>query len=1237
MAAVVLGMHRSGTSALAGVLAQTGFAAARTLLPSSAVNERGFWESEPVKALNDALLAEFGTTWHGLEPIRLDCLGKQRLRSIRDRIERVLGDEFSDGSRPLIKDPRLCRLLPLWTPCLSQHSGNTVYAITIRSPIEVAQSLIQRNEFDSDVGCLLWARYHLDAEFHTRGLPRSFVAYDRLIEDWRGARADVLSAAGTRLPLEPEAEEQVDEFLSAQLRHHRTADEQTFIDLEHLPIVQETYRIMLGWARGASPSEGDTAALDEAREQFDRLSGTLSRIAENARLDRKRLASAKAQGEGLSAELAQARKAIQDLDAVRASVESQAAAQARLEERIEATAASLSEAIRERSTLEQRLAETVRDAARERAAAEQKLSEAAAEAARQLAEAKREYALLETRLDKTAAAGKALQEQVDHLREEALQAAEVAENSLAALEADRNSISAELKDVKRKYRSTQHQLARDREKLRRTQEQVAELEADLEKIRQSRVWRTYTGLRSAGRRSMRLFQNVIGGGDRKRRTEQLALLRASSLFDRDWYLSRYPDVAEARIDPALHYLTNGWREGRDPSPSFATTEYLRANADVATAGINPLLHFLEFGSFEGRGISELSRPANAVSPLPQSEFGPAAPCFSRPVQQLEAIRWTRSARLEEHLCDAAKIRGQPIGRVANADDRDALERAFKRLAILSGGGAKIPAPEGLMPRGGRLADAWFASNGRLRSRWQVASEPLVVRAYQHLPGEGSQKMVGEGLVASSLDFMDAELTNPFFPMLFVLSDPDGTVREHEFLAFPSLCRGGLHYAELISLHGDASPSAEPIDLGTHSDRLAANLQAILAEAAEPSIARLIVDLTGADGTEALLQPEFQSWLAQVMRVSMEPLAANKEGISADYLAASAHMPEQTRRRGGALILPADTVPSIGALVASASAASSQDEAILPLLIAHSDPSQPAKRVEMPALSTPALHTAVEGFRAAWPRFVPDGRCAPAGVAAIRCGRTSGPNDAELLMPVAPDAATLASAQQAITWLLFPEDWEEDVLGQSLQLLALQDGADRSAVALVGEAPPSSLAPAQRLFGGRVSSSPDLTAALDTLGTPLTGYLGAHVLLHDARTSAVLGGILEDPGVVSASCVLISTEKRGKGWQVSIADTGTLVSGNDHDNSAAERNANAQLLWRSTYPSLRPPRDLWVGRSAAVPGWLQRAGPLRAQEGIHACTSLVTASYGRSPDDRPAHMAPPAAAAARALRVEALFG
>lgn len=71
-------------------------------------------------------------------------------------------------------------------------------------------------------------------------------------------------------------------------------------------------------------------------------------------------------------------------------------------------------------------------------------------------------------------------------------------------------------------------------------------------------------------------------------------------FDRDGYLSANPDIRAAGIDPYAHYVTAGWREGRDPSARFDTDAYLRHNPDVAAAGINPLVHYLSAGQGEGR-------------------------------------------------------------------------------------------------------------------------------------------------------------------------------------------------------------------------------------------------------------------------------------------------------------------------------------------------------------------------------------------------------------------------------------------------------------------------------------------------------------------------------------------------------------------------------------------------------------------------------------------------------------
>ena len=78
------------------------------------------------------------------------------------------------------------------------------------------------------------------------------------------------------------------------------------------------------------------------------------------------------------------------------------------------------------------------------------------------------------------------------------------------------------------------------------------------------------------------------------------MVAASGLFDTTWYLTRYPDVASAGIDPVMHYLKYGTSEGRDPGPGFDTLWYLETNPDVAKAGLNPLYHFAKSGRTEGR-------------------------------------------------------------------------------------------------------------------------------------------------------------------------------------------------------------------------------------------------------------------------------------------------------------------------------------------------------------------------------------------------------------------------------------------------------------------------------------------------------------------------------------------------------------------------------------------------------------------------------------------------------------
>jgi len=79
-------------------------------------------------------------------------------------------------------------------------------------------------------------------------------------------------------------------------------------------------------------------------------------------------------------------------------------------------------------------------------------------------------------------------------------------------------------------------------------------------------------------------------------------IKASEIFDEDWYLENYRDVGMLAMDPIEHYLRFGARLNRSPGPSFSGAVYLRMYPDVRKAGANPLLHYIRNGRAEGRRV-----------------------------------------------------------------------------------------------------------------------------------------------------------------------------------------------------------------------------------------------------------------------------------------------------------------------------------------------------------------------------------------------------------------------------------------------------------------------------------------------------------------------------------------------------------------------------------------------------------------------------------------------------------
>lgn len=88
-------------------------------------------------------------------------------------------------------------------------------------------------------------------------------------------------------------------------------------------------------------------------------------------------------------------------------------------------------------------------------------------------------------------------------------------------------------------------------------------------------------------------------------TENKNIIENSLLFDAAWYCKTYG--FGKYLDAAAHYLNIGWRENKNPSPFFSTADYLKKYPDVADAKINPLLHFEKFGLKEGRFLDEINK------------------------------------------------------------------------------------------------------------------------------------------------------------------------------------------------------------------------------------------------------------------------------------------------------------------------------------------------------------------------------------------------------------------------------------------------------------------------------------------------------------------------------------------------------------------------------------------------------------------------------------------------------
>jgi len=211
-AVLVLGMHRSGTSCMAGLLNILGLYTGpkSTIIPSDENNPKGYFEDTSVVSCNDKLLATDSIKNLALKEIKIGIDNKHFIESfswlfeswnsfsadssdrfdssINSAIRAFMLDKPTDAI-PVIKDPRLCLTLPLWLRIVNVKS----VIFMVRNPVSVAESLYKRDSIPFQTSFDVWFNYNQHCLNNIKSLPYKIVNYDSLLSDKESTIKNVCS------------------------------------------------------------------------------------------------------------------------------------------------------------------------------------------------------------------------------------------------------------------------------------------------------------------------------------------------------------------------------------------------------------------------------------------------------------------------------------------------------------------------------------------------------------------------------------------------------------------------------------------------------------------------------------------------------------------------------------------------------------------------------------------------------------------------------------------------------------------------------------------------------------------------------------------------------------------------------------------------------------------------------------------------------------------------------------
>lgn len=216
--ALILGMHRSGTSLLSRSLKVFGAEHGENLLGSRSGNTKGHWEDLDTLALNTEMLESIGKDWKTISPLTPKEITKLDANGYSEKIKNLIIKKTKDIDFFVLKEPRITHLLPIWKSALSQLPIEKKYFFALRNPLDVAQSLYLRDNMEWEHGYLLWFSYVYFALQLLNKEDILCVCYDDMVDNPTSTLESIKDFLGRGI-LKKEKEDFLKNFIDRNLRH----------------------------------------------------------------------------------------------------------------------------------------------------------------------------------------------------------------------------------------------------------------------------------------------------------------------------------------------------------------------------------------------------------------------------------------------------------------------------------------------------------------------------------------------------------------------------------------------------------------------------------------------------------------------------------------------------------------------------------------------------------------------------------------------------------------------------------------------------------------------------------------------------------------------------------------------------------------------------------------------------------------------------------------------------------